>query len=120
MGKKYVSRCIVLDSGKRIPHLKNFKWSERKIAEQIKLMDGIGVVDTIPDQTFGFDYAVPAVAPKLDWSDVVDKTYIVQLKSGQRVTFTGVDCLSQGEIAFDGEKESVMPITFSYEDFVIE
>lgn len=120
MAKKYVSRCQILDSGKKISDVKNFKWNERKYREQIKLMDGVGVVDTIPDQAFSLDHVLPVDNPKLDYSGVVDKTYTVLLKGGKRVTFSGVDAMSDGEITVDGEKETVQTVVYSYADFVIE
>ena len=118
--KKYVSRCTILKSGAKVEHTKTFKWNERKIREQIKLMDGVGTVDTIPEQTFSFDYVIPKNGAILDWSIIEDETITVFLKSGQRITFTGVDLISQGELSFDGEKESVMSISCGYDDFVIE
>jgi hypothetical protein len=120
MAKKYVSRCHVLANGQRLQHLKNFKWSDRKYREQIKTMDGVGTVDTIPDQTFALDYVIPTASPKLDWSNILDYSFVVLLKSGQRVVFTGVDAMSDGEMALDGEKESVMTIMFGYQDATIE
>jgi hypothetical protein len=110
----------VLINGKKVQHLKNFKWNSRKYAEQIKNMDGVGFIDVIPDNTFSFDYVIPAVSPKLDWSDIDGDTFIVLLKSGQRITFSGVKSLEDGEMPFDGEKESGMTIVFGYDDVVIE
>lgn len=118
--KRYVSRCYVLQNGKKIPHLKNFKWNARKYAEMFKHMDGVGFVDTIPDNTFSFDYVIPATAPTLDWSDIDGDTFIVLLKGGQRITFSGVKSMEDGELTIDGEKESVMTILFGYNDVVIE
>lgn len=120
MAPRAVSRCVILDSGKKIQHIKNFKWNSRKYAEQIKHMDGIMVVDTIPDQTFSIDHVVPKSNPVLDHSDVKDKTYSVVLNGGKRVTFTGVDALEDGEVTVDFEKETVIPVIYSYENFVIE
>lgn len=120
MAPRAVSRCMVLDSGKRIPYIKSFKWNGRKFAEQIKYMDGIMVVDTIPDQMFSIDHVISKANPVLDHSDVKDKTYSVVLNGGKRLTFTGVDALEDGDVTVDFEKESVIPVTYSYENVVIE
>jgi hypothetical protein len=120
MARKYVSQCTVLVDGVRQQNLKNFKWNDRRYREQIKLMDGVGTIDTIPDQTFTFDYVVPKSGARLDWSDVSDATVIVALKGGGRVVFGGVDSMSDGEMSLDGTAESAMTVTFSYETTVIE
>lgn len=118
--KKMVSRAQVLDSGKKLPNLKSFKWNARKYGEQSKTMDGVIFVDTIPDQTFSLDHVVPRDNPVLDHSDVKDKTYIILLTGGKRITFTGVDALEDGEFMVDGEKEGVIPVVYGYDDYVLE
>jgi hypothetical protein len=99
-------------NGSKIEHLKNFKPGEEVFREEVDLMEGSGTVDKGTKYKFSFDYAIPKIGPKLNWRDIEDATFTVELDGGSRLTYSGVDCLSQGEMTIDGEKEAVMTITF--------
>jgi len=101
-----------MHNGKKLEHLKNFKKLEEEFRAEVDLMTGSGTVDKARKFKFSLDYAVPKVGAKLDWSDVSDATFIIEIKDGNRVTYSGVDCLSQGEMTLDGQQEAVMTLTF--------
>ena len=112
MAKKYVSRAVVIRNGKRQSDLKNFKVGELAYRGEVDTMDGSGSTGKAKKHRFSFDYAIPKTAAKLDWSDVEDETWIIELDGGRRITFSGVDCLTRGEFITDAEKETVMPLSF--------
>ncbi|MCL2219331.1 MAG: hypothetical protein FWC23_05385 [Chitinispirillia bacterium] len=112
MAKKYVSRNTVLRNGTKLEDMKSFKMGEKTHRTEVELMDGTGTVDTVSPYKFSIDYAIPKTGAKLDWSDVVDDTFIIELDGGKRVTYSGVDCLSQGEATMDGAQEAVIPLEF--------
>jgi hypothetical protein len=113
MAKKYVSRCRVTRNGARVTDLKNFKWAEDVYRSKIMTQDGPGTVDLPDGPAFTIDYVVPKTDAKLNWRDVEDETWVVELQGGKRVIFTGVDCLKRGEAPVDGEKETVMTLEFA-------
>jgi hypothetical protein len=112
MAVKYVSRCFVIRNGTKLEHIKNYKSGEQVYRNEVDLMSGSGSVDIAGKYKFSFDYAIPKVNPKTDWSDVEDDTFIIEYEGGHRVTYSGVDCLSVGEATIDGQSEAVMTISF--------
>jgi hypothetical protein len=62
----------------------------------------------------------PKINPKLDWSDVRDEDWTVDLEGGKQAIYTGVDCLSRSEFTTDGDKESVFTIMFRADTEVIK
>lgn len=99
-------------NGTKLEDMKSFKMGEKTHRTEVELMDGVGTVDAASGDKFSLDYAIPKTSAKLDWSDVVDETWIVELDGGGRVVYSGVDCLSQGEVTIDGQQESVIPLEF--------
>lgn len=120
MAKKFVSRCRVMRNGKRVLNMKNFKMGEDVYRAQLQTMDGPGTVDVPKKPSFSLDYAIPRDNAKLDWSDVSDETWVVELDGGRRVIFSGVDSISRGEITMDSEKETVFTVNFSSESQTIQ
>lgn len=121
MAKKYVSRVIVMRNGTRITDFKSFKKDAVKYGEVVELMDDQGVVENAKRYGFSIDYVIPKVGAKLDWSDVRDETWSVQFREGgNKVTYSGVDCLVEGDSTTDGQKETVMTLTFAAQDRIIE
>jgi hypothetical protein len=112
MAVKYVSQCFVIHNGKKLEHLKTFKQLEEEYRVEVELMSGVGAVDKARGYKFSVEYAIPKVGAKLDWSDVSDATFLVEYKDGGRITYSGVDCLSQSEVSLDGKQEAVMTLTF--------
>jgi len=112
MAKKYVARCIVMRNGARVDDLKNFKILEDVYREEVDLMTGSGSVDRARKYKFSLDYAPPKNGAILDWSNVEDETFIVELEGGRRLVYSGVDSLSVGELTLDGQQEAVMTVTF--------
>jgi len=101
-----------MHNGKKIEHLKNFQKLEEEFRAEVDLMSGSGTVDKARKYKFSLEYAPPKTGAKMDWSDVVDATFIIEFEGGIRVTYSGVDCLSQGEMTLDGQQEGVMTLTF--------
>jgi hypothetical protein len=102
-----------MHNGKKLEHLKSFKNLDEEFRAEVDLMSGSGTVDKARKYKFSVDYAIPKVGAKLDWSDVEDATFIVEFKDGAgRMTYSGVDCLSQGEVTLDGQQEATMTLTF--------
>lgn len=120
MAVKYVSRARVTRNGQKIQHMKSFRRREYSYAAEVETMDGGGSVDLPKRPGFSLDYALPKTNPKLDWSDVRDEDWTVELDGGKRIIYTGVDCVSMGEVTIDGEKESVATLTFIAATEVIE
>lgn len=120
MAKKYVSRARVSRNGQKVQHLKNMKFGEDKYATEVETMDGGGTVDNPKRHRFSLDYALPKTGAKLDWSDVRDEDWTVDLDGGLKAIYTGVDCMSRGEITVDGEKEAVTTLEFYAETLVIK
>lgn len=121
MSKKYVSRVKVFRQGQRVKHLKNYKANEVAYRAEVATLDGYGTADVTKKIGFTIDYAIPRGEPaKLDWSDVVDEDWVVELEGGRRVNYGGVDCLNRGEYTTDGEKETAFTLTFLAETEVIE
>jgi hypothetical protein len=120
MAKKYVSRCRVMRNGKRVKNLKNFKMGEAVYRAPVQTFDGQGTVDVPRKPSFTFDYALPSTDATLDWSDVSDETWVVELDGGKRAIFSGVDCIKRGEVTMDMEKEVVFTIEFSAETETIQ
>lgn len=119
--KKYVSRVIVMREGERITDFKNFKKSEVAYRDTVELMGSTGTVEKTPQQGFSIDYVIPVSNAKLSWSDVIDETWSIQYREGgARMTYTGVDCISEGEAVTDGQGETVMTLTFAAEDRIDE
>lgn len=112
MSTKYVSRARVTRNGQKVQHMKNFKFGEALYATEVETMDGGGTVDNPRRHRFSLDYAIPKNSPKLDWSDVRDEDWTVELEGGKKAIYTGVDCLSRGEFTVDAQKESVMTLNF--------
>ena len=120
MAKKYVSRARVTRNGKRVEHLKNFKMGEAVYRGEVPTMDGGGTSDITKRRRFSLDYAMPKTDPKLDWSDVDDENWVIDLEGGRQVIYTGVDCLKRGEFTIDGENESVFTVDFWADSEVIK
>jgi hypothetical protein len=120
MAKKFVSRCRVMRNGKRVLNMKNFKMGEDVYRAAISTMDGQGTVDVPKKPAFTLDYVIPRESAKLDWSDVSDETWVVELDGGRRVIFSGVDSIKRGEITMDSEKETVFSVEFSAESQTIQ
>lgn len=112
MATKYVKRCRVTRNGQTVPHLKNYENGEQEYASDIKLMDGDGSSESVKRVRFSIDYAIPQAGAKLDWSDVKDETWTVELQGGQRITYTGVDCLKRGAFKTDMDNEAVFTLSF--------
>lgn len=112
MAKKSVSRCIVLRNGTKIENLKSFKEGEHVYREEKELMDTTTTIERSFKYTFSMDYVIPFDRAKLDWGDVENETWIIELNNGQRVTYTGVDCTKRGEVTYDGQNETVIPLEF--------
>ena len=111
--KQYVSRCTVTRSGTSLDHLKNFKMNEENFRKEVELMNGAGTVETARRYNFSLDYAIPKTGAKMDWADVEDDTFTIELNGGKRISYSGVYSLSQGEITIDGENEAVITINFA-------
>jgi hypothetical protein len=120
MAKKYVSRVRVMRNGNRIQDMKQFKSDTIEYRAEVDTMDGSGTVEKNKKVKFSLDYAIPKVNAKLDWSDVVDETWTIELEGGRRVTYTGVDILSKGETTYDSQKEAVFTLSFIAESEVIQ
>lgn len=120
MAKKFVSRCIVLRNGSRVSNMKNFKFGAITYRGETETNDGGGTYNKPRVYKFSLDYAIPKDSPKLDWSDIEDEDWTIELEGGKRVNYTGVDCLDRGEISIDQEKESVMTINFRAQTESIE
>lgn len=119
MAKKFVSRVLVMRNGAKQENMKSFVEGEVPYASQIDLMDETGTADIVNRYTFALNYVIPVSAAKMDWSDVRDETWVVQNRpDGSKRTYTGVDCLSRGEVTFDGQGESVMRLNFVATDMV--
>jgi hypothetical protein len=112
MATKYISRAFVMHNGKKLEHLKNFKKLDEEFRAEVDLMSGSGTVDKARKHKFSLDYAPPKTGAKMDWSDVSDATFIIEFEGGGRMTYSGVDCLSQGELTLDGQQEAVMTLSF--------
>jgi len=112
MATKYISQCFVMHNGRKLEHLKNFKKLDEEFRVEVDLMSGSGTVDKARKYKFSVDYAPPKTGAKMDWSDVVDATFIIEFAGGGRMTYSGVDCLTQGEMTVDGQQEAVMTLTF--------
>ncbi len=119
MSKKYVSRVKAWRNGTRLDHMKEFKLKELTYRAEVDV-EGGGTVEGQIKDGFTINYAVPKLNPKLDWSDCVDDTWMIELEGGKRVTLTGVDILKQGEIPFDFQKEAVITLDFASDKRVIE
>jgi hypothetical protein len=113
MATKYVNRCIVKRNGTSVQHMKNFKMGAAAYRAQLSTSSGQGTVGVQKKSGFSLDYAIPRSNAKLDWSDVIDETWVVELDGGRRAIYTGVDALERGEVTFDWEKESVITIPFA-------
>lgn len=120
MAKKYVSRCMVMRNGTKVEHLKSFNCDEVEFAQQIALMDGAGFIDKMPAHGFSVNYVMPKSGAKMDWTDVEDETWVIALKGGGRVTYSGVKFLKRGAWDVDGESETVLPLFFGAETEIIE
>ena len=120
MAKKYVSRCRVMRNGAKVLDLKNFKWAETVYRAKIMTMDGPGTVELPDGPSFTIDQVLPKENAKLNWRDVADETWVVELQEGNRLIFTGVDCLKRGEMTIDGEKESVSTLDFAATSVTIQ
>lgn len=118
---KYVSRVFVMRNGSSFQHFKNFRKAEVPYGSQVDLMDGVGTVDIAKRHQYSIDYVIPVVGAKLDWSDVVDEIWIIQMRDGgSKVIYTGVTCITEGEAYFDAQNETVMTLTFVADDRTIE
>jgi len=109
---KYIAKCFVIHNGKKLEHLKNFQILEEEFRAEVDLMSGAGTVDKARRYKFSLDYAPPKTGAKWDWSDVSDATFIIEWDGGSRTTYSGVDCLSQGETTADGQNDAHFTLTF--------
>ncbi len=109
---KFVSRSIVLRNGNKVPNLKSFEKDAVKFAGTFKSMDGGGTFDTNPEHLFTINQVIAKVGAKLDWSDVQEENWSVELVGGNRYEYSGVDFLEEGKITVDGENEVVLPLLF--------
>jgi hypothetical protein len=100
--------------------MKSFKHDPIDYRAEVDTMEGSGTVERNKKYKFSLDYAVPKTNAKLNWSDVSNETWTIELEGGTRVTYTGVDSLSRGEIAMDAQKEAVTTISFIADTEVIE
>lgn len=112
MATKYVKRSRVTRNGQTVQHLKNYENGEQEYASEVKLMDGDGSSESVKRFRFLIDYAIPQIGAKLDWSDVRDETWTVELQGGQRITYTGVDCLKCSAFKTDMDNEAVITLSF--------
>jgi hypothetical protein len=112
MAVKYVSQCFVMHNGTKLEHLKNFKKLDEEFRAEVDLMSGSGTVDKARKYKFSVDYAIPSAGAKLDWSNVSDATFTIELKDGPTIKYSGVDCLTQGEMTIDGNDGAAMTLTF--------
>ncbi|MFA5751119.1 MAG: hypothetical protein WC898_02405 [Candidatus Paceibacterota bacterium] len=121
MAKKYVSRIVLMRNGSRITDFKNYKKMAVPYAKEVELMDEDGVVEVHKKYKYSIDYVIPKVGAKQDWSDVRDETWSVQYtEGGPKTTYTGVDCIEEGESDVDGQKEVVMTLTFVADGRILE
>ncbi len=116
---KFVSRSIVLRNGNKVPNLKSFEKDAVKFAGTFKSMDGGGTFDMNVEHLFTVNYVIPKAGAKIDWSDVQDEKWTIELVGGNRIEYTGVDFLEEGKITVDGENEVVMPLMFRAESRTI-
>lgn len=107
---KYVSRSFVLRNGTRLPDVKNAGCDEVTYREIVTTMTGSGTFETSKKYTFSFDQVIRKGAQHPDWSSVENEKWTIDFEGGFRVEFSGVSCLSEGEIKSDGEKETVQTI----------
>lgn len=112
MAIKYANRARVTRNGQKVPHMKHFTRREAVYSSEVETMEGGGTVEKPKRPGFSIGYVLPKTNPKLDWSDVKDEDWVVEIQGGKRVIYTGVDCLSMGEFNLDGDGESVATLTF--------
>lgn len=110
--RRYVSRCNVMMNGTTLQDVKNFKFAEEIARKRVDLMNSTGSTEVTPRFEFSLDYVLPKDGKAIKWLDIEGATIIVELNGGKRVSYSGVDCLSQGEQTVDGENESVRTISF--------
>jgi len=112
MAQKMVNHAGLMLNGARVGNLKSFKKDEVEHRAEVDMMDGCGSVERTKKHKFSFDYVIPAEGAKLDWDKVEDATLTVELTGGRRLTYSGVDLLTEGEFTTDGDGEAVMTLSF--------
>lgn len=108
---RYVSRVVGMRNGSRIVDIKNFKKDAVEYRKSVTTMGGTDTVEVAGDHVFSFDHVLTKVNPKIDWSEVENENWAFELNGGSRIEYTGVDCLTEGDITVDNEKETIQTIT---------
>jgi len=114
---KGVSRIVAaMRNGAKVENLKNFKKDLLNYRQGFSYMGGTGTFEVSKLHTFSIDLVINKNTPTIDWSDIEDENWSFELNGGTRLEYTGVDCLTEGEMTVDFEKETVITITFQAED----
>lgn len=119
MGKQLVSRVDVAIDGQQMDDFKNFKIMALQYRDQVNLMRKTGYVNKTLRHKFSLDYVTPVGNP-FDFSVIEGSTVLVAKEGGGFINYSGVVCLEDGEETFDGEKESVRPVTFGAESRTLQ
>lgn len=118
---EYVSRSIVMVDGTRLQDVKAFEEGEFQHAKTVQTMDGQGSTDITGDQTINFDYVIPKVGARRDWTEFNGKRISRAYKGGgSKTTYTNVKLLSEGAERCDNENEVVRNYVFAYEERIFE
>jgi hypothetical protein len=113
---KGVSRITAaMRNGSKVENLKSFKKDPINYRQGFSYMGGTGTFEVSKKHTFSVDVVIDKNTPKIDWSEVENENWSFELNGGSRVEYTGVDCLTEGEMIVDFEKETVMTLTFQAE-----
>ena len=106
----YISSVILEVDGREIEDFKSVAIGERIYGVTMKLMNKWGFAKLPPEHRIVVDYVPPAVN-RYDWTTLDNGRLTIEYNNGDRVTWTGVNLVSIGEEAIDGENIVSIPIT---------
>jgi hypothetical protein len=109
---KYVSRAVAMRNGSRVPDIKSVVLDEVVFRGETMTMDGPGTFEVGKKYTFSFDQVIRKGASHTDWESASGENWSFELNGGTRVDYVNCDCISEGEIKMDFEKETVQTIKF--------
>lgn len=111
MANKYVVRATVEVGGASITDFKGVTEAEVTPAKVVPLMHSTGAAQLTKRFAFSLDYVVPQ-GTQVDWYGVSNTTASIIYDDATRTDFGGVEVITVGEGALDGENELVRRISF--------